>query len=63
MSEFTDRLNHCVDRREYAASKVTPCSMCGTKQVQLLDYLGDYIKFRCRHCKHEWTIEDEWSAS
>jgi len=53
MSEFTDRLNRCVDRREYAASKITPCSMCGTKQVQLLDYLGDYIKFRCRHCKHE----------
>lgn len=60
MSEFTDRLNRCVDRREYATKQVTPCGVCGTNQVQLLDYLGDYIKFRCRHCKNEWIIKDVW---
>lgn len=63
MSEITDRLNRCVDRREYASSKATPCKACGSEQVQLIGYLCEYINYRCRHCKHEWTIKDKWSLT
>lgn len=57
MSEFTERLMQCVRRRDAAMAAAIPCPCCGTKQVQLLDWLGERFKYRCRKCSQEWYKE------
>lgn len=35
---------------------VVQCAECGTKQVQLTHYLTGDPEYKCRHCKHTFTL-------
>ena len=32
------------------------CEKCGTFQVQIINYLDGDAGYKCRHCKHEFTL-------
>lgn len=32
------------------------CEKCGTFQVQIINYLRGDPKYKCRHCKHVFTL-------
>lgn len=40
------------------AMKLQPeCPVCGTKQVQLLNWYTQPVLYKCRHCKKEFHRE------
>jgi hypothetical protein len=43
-----------ADRRVKLCSQSPICPMCGTEQVQLVEWIELPIKWRCRYCGHLW---------
>ncbi|KMV28824.1 hypothetical protein AB733_21585 [Photobacterium swingsii] len=33
------------------------CPLCGTRQVQIINYTSGDPKYRCRHCKQIFTLQ------
>jgi len=54
---FTQRLRDCIVRRDTAGRLAGQCECCGSEQVQLVDWLGENFKYRCRKCTREWYIK------
>ena len=43
-----------AEKREVWCKSMKPCPECGTKQVQLQDWIDDEPDWKCRHCNHKW---------
>lgn len=56
MDMFTEKLMECIRRRDAAKKHCRPCKLCGSEQVQLVDWLGENFKYRCRKCANEWKL-------
>lgn len=61
--DFVGRALRNYDRRKSAERKASCCDNCGSSQVQLISWLSDDIKFKCRKCKTSWIIHDKWDDS
>lgn len=61
MSTFVERLIQNSKRREQVSKAMTPCPVCGTKQVQLVAWLTETPAWKCRRCKARWTINLPWN--
>ena len=47
-------LTEFVTRREALCAKAPKCAKCGeVQQMQLVDWTGPVVVWRCRMCKHE----------
>ena len=42
-----------AEKREMLCKNAKPCPACGTKQVQLKEWI-DEVVWKCRKCKHIW---------
>lgn len=54
--ELLKPVKEMVERREKFSKMQVSCPECHTKQVQLCDWSTDTGKFKCRHCKHKFTV-------
>lgn len=45
------------ERRVFAMKLQPVCDKCGTQQVQLVSWSTPECEFKCRCCKHTFTIE------
>lgn len=51
-----------VERREKASKNVPNCPMCGTEQVQLVQWRHNPLQYKCRQCKHKFEREENGKA-
>lgn len=55
-----ESLEASQSRREWLASNIPRCPICGEKQqIQLFAYLQSKARWRCRLCRHQWIFEPE----
>ena len=45
-----DRVFNLAERRDELLRTAPPCPVCGTEQVQLMDYSAVPAQWRCRRC-------------
>ena len=43
-----------ADKRDAWCKAMKPCPGCGTKQVQLCDWVGEEPAWKCRQCSFRW---------
>jgi transposase-like protein len=62
-SSLTPLLCSYVDRRELLGREMNKqklsCPKCETRQIQLIGYMDEPAKWKCRHCRHVFTKELE----
>lgn len=46
-------------RRKHLGRNRPKCPTCGTKQVQLISYIGVPAEWKCRHCTTKFIYEPE----
>lgn len=51
-----------VERREKASKNVPNCPMCGTEQVQLVQWRHNPLQYKCRMCKHKFERDENGKA-
>lgn len=51
-----------VERREKASKNVPNCPMCGTEQVQLIQWRHNPLQYKCRMCKHKFERDENGKA-
>jgi len=56
MSMYGGRLGAILDKYNNLE-----CPECSTKQVQIISYLSGDPEWKCRHCKHKWSLPFEGS--
>ena len=61
--DFMDKVLANYDRRKHADGLSTACGKCLSQQVQLVSWLTDDVKFKCRKCKHCWVVHSKWEHS
>ena len=51
-----------VERREKVSKNVPNCPMCGTEQVQLVQWRHNPLQYKCRMCKHKFERDENGKA-
>ena len=65
--EYSDVVNWdavmaMVERREKVSKNVPNCPMCGTEQVQLVQWRLNPLQYKCRMCKHKFERDENGKA-